>query len=121
MLPPLLTCWCEGTRARRVYQGIAILWLLSLSDLIFTLWAHTFTAFDEMNPMAAALLDRGLLGLLITMKIALTFLGATIFWRLRGHTRAEIAMWAVVLAYVLLTIRWSSYTTGVMAAAGASA
>ena len=119
MHPALQTCWSEGTRARRVYQGIAILWLLSLSDLFFTLWAHTFTAFDELNPIAAALLDHGMFGLLVMMKVGLTFLGATFFWRLRGHTRAEIALWAVVLAYVLLTIRWSSYTTGVMALAAA--
>ena len=118
MRPSLPIRWCEGSRARRVTQGIAILWVLSMSDLFFTLWAHTFTPFEELNPMAAALLDRGLLGLLVSMKVALTFLGATIFWRLRDHTRAEVAMWAVVLAYVLLTIRWSSYTTGVMAAAG---
>jgi hypothetical protein len=103
-----------------VIQGIAIIWLLSLADLGFTLWAHSFTPFDELNPIAAALLDEGLLGMLVTMKVGLTFVGAAIFWYLRGHGRAELAMWAVVLAYVLLTIRWSSYTAGVMALAGAS-
>ena len=118
MIPALPTRWSEGSRARRVSQGIAILWLLSLSDLFFTLWAHSFTAFEELNPIAAALLDHGMFGLLVMMKVGLTFVGVTIFWRLRGYTHAEIAMWAVVLAYVLLTIRWSSYTTGVMVAAG---
>ena len=121
MIPALPTRWGEGARARRVTQGIAVLWLLSLSDLFFTLWAHTFTAFDEMNPLAAALLDQGLFGMLVVLKVGLTFLGATIFWRLRGHWRAEAAMWACVVAYVLLAIRWSSYTVGVMALAGAAA
>jgi hypothetical protein len=100
---------------------LAIVWLLSMSDLFFTLWAHTFTAFDEMNPLAAALLDQGLFGMLVVLKIGLTFLGATIFWRLRAHWRAEAAMWACVVMYVLLAIRWSSYTLGVMALAGAAA
>jgi hypothetical protein len=121
MLPSLPTGWAAGFRARRVIQGISILWLLSLSDLGFTLWAHSFTPFTELNPIAAALLDQGALGVLVTMKVGLTFLGASIFWHLRGYGRAEIAMWLVVLAYVLLTIRWSSYTVGVMALAGAAA
>ena len=121
MRPSLPISWCEGSRARRVTQGIAILWVLSLSDLFFTLWAHQFTPFDEMNPLAAALLNQGLFGMLVTMKIGLTFVGATIFWRLRGHGRAELAMWGVVLVYVLLTIRWSGYTVGVMALSTAAA
>ena len=121
MRPSLPNLWCDGSRARRVTQGIAILWVLSMSDLFFTLWAHTFTPFDEMNPLAAALLNQGLFGMLVTMKVGLTFLGATIFWRLRGHGRAELAMWAVVIVYVLLTIRWSGYTVGVMALSTASA
>ena len=118
MLPALPTRWGEAARARRVTQGIAVLWLLSLSDLFFTLWAHTFTPFNEMNPLAAVLLDQGLFGMLVVMKVGLTFLGATIFWRLRGHWRAEAAMWACVLMYVLLALRWSSYTVGVMALGG---
>lgn len=121
MLRPLPFRWCEASRARRVTQGIAILWLLSLSDLFFTLWAHTFTPFDELNPIAAVMLNQGLLGVLVTMKVGLTFLGVTIFWRLRGHGRAEMAMWACVVVYVLLTIRWSGYTVGVMALTTASA
>ena len=115
MRPSLPIRWCEGSRARRVTQGIAILWVLSMSDLFFTLWAHTFTPFDELNPIAASLLNHGLLGMLVTMKVSLTFVGASIFWRLRGHGKAEMAMWAVVIVYVLLTIRWSGYTVGVMA------
>ena len=115
MHPALPTRWGEGSRARRVSQGIGVLWVLSLSDLFFTLWEHTFTPFDELNPLAAVLLDQGLFGMLVVFKIGLTFLGATIFWRLRGHWRAEAAMWACVIMYVLLALRWSSYTVGVMA------
>ena len=114
MRPSLHIPWMDESRGRRVTQGIAILWMLSLSDLFFTLWAHSFTPFDELNPFAAMLLNQGLFGLLVTLKIGMTFLGVTIFWRLRGHGRA------VVLVYVLLTIRWSGYTVGVMALGSAS-
>jgi hypothetical protein len=36
---------------------------------------------------------------------------------LRDHGRAEAALWLVVVAYVFLALRWSTYTTGVMALA----
>jgi len=111
--------WREScpARTRRVVQGICLLWLLSVADLFFTLWAHLFTPFQESNPLAAALLDTDRLAALILMKLILTTVGATIFWRLRKHGRAEAALWLVVVAYVFLTLRWSTYTTGVMALA----
>src|SRR5215210_4015469 len=105
------------TRTRRVAQGICALWLLSVADLFFTLWAHLFTPFHEANPIAAALLDTNRLAALVLMKLILTTVGATIFWRLRHHSRAEAALWIVVGAYVLLALRWSAYTTGIMAIA----
>jgi hypothetical protein len=108
---------CGLARTRRVAQGICALWLLSVADLFFTLWAHLFTPFQEANPLAAALLDADQLAALVLMKLILTTVGATIFWRLRGHGRAEMALWLVVGAYVLLAVRWSTYTTGVMALA----
>ena len=108
---------CGVARTRRVAQGICALWVLSVADLFFTLWAHLFTPFHEANPLAAALLDTDRLAALILMKLILTTVGATIFWRLRGHGRAEMALWLVVGAYVLLAVRWSTYTTGVMALA----
>jgi hypothetical protein len=121
MIPAHPYRWSEGSRGRRVTHGIAVLWILSLSDLFFTLWAHSFTPFDELNPIAAAMLDHGLIASLVLMKLVLTTVGVTIFWRLRGYGRVEAAMWAVVLVYVLLAIRWSSYTSGVMVLAGTAA
>ena len=117
MMPALPIRWLDGSRARprRVAQGICVLWLLSLSDLLFTLWAHIFTPFHELNPLAKALLDGDQVVTLVLLKLVSTTVGATIFWRLREHGRAEIGLWLVVSAYVLLAFRWSSYTVGVMA------
>ena len=116
MSAALRTYWGNHcyARTRRVAQGIIVLWLLSVADLFFTLWAHLFTPFQEANPLAAALLDANQLASLVLLKLILTTVGATIFWRLRHHGRAEIALWLVVSAYVLLAVRWSAYTTGVM-------
>ena len=119
MSAALTSWWGENcpARTRRVVQGICLLWLLSVADLFFTLWAHLFTPFHEANPLAAALLDTNQLASLVLMKLILTTVGATIFWRLRFHARAEMGLWMVVLAYVFLALRWSTYTTGVMALA----
>ena len=107
----------DASRRRlwRVAQLIAALWVLSLSDLFFTLWAHRFTDFNELNPLARALLDsRSFFGL-VAMKLGLTALGAGIFWHLRRYARAEAALWALVGVYVLLALRWSNYTVAAMA------
>jgi len=104
----------DGRRDRRMGELIGILWLLSLADLFFTLWAHVFTPFHELNPIARALLNNNLLLSLVLLKLVLTAIGSLIFWRLRDYARAEVVMWGVVLAYVMLAMRWSDYTIGVI-------
>lgn len=102
-------------RRCRVGHLLWILWLLSLSDLGFTLWAHFFSPFEELNPAARALLRSNFVGLLILYKLALTGTGTLIFWRLRAFAQAELAVWALVAAYVALMLRWSNYTVSVLA------
>ena len=110
----------DGARTRRTLELLAILWVLALCDLFFTIWAHIFTPFCELNPLADRLLRHDHLALLIVGKVALTGFGTAIFWRLRRHTRVELALWAVVLVYVALTFRWSGYTTEALAIGQAS-
>ena len=92
---------------------LVLLCFLSLVDLSFTLWAQQFTPFLELNPIARRLLHQHDVAGLVLMKLSLTAIGATIFWRLRSHARAELALWGLVAIYVLLTLRWSNYTTEV--------
>src|SRR5215207_4884604 len=87
-------------RLWRVVQLLAALWVLSLADLAFTLWAHRFTDFNELNPIARALLDSRSFAALVGMKLGLTALGAGIFWHLRRYARAEVALWGLVGVYV---------------------
>jgi hypothetical protein len=54
MLHAMIIPWIDDRRPRRVGELIGILWMLALADLVFTLWAHTFTPFIEMNPLARA-------------------------------------------------------------------
>jgi hypothetical protein len=103
------------TRSRRVGHALLVLWVLGTADLIFTIWAHRFTPFHELNPLARALLTQNTLGGLCLFKIGLTAFGSLIFWRLRTHGRAEAALWMMVAVYFALAIRWSNYTTDVLA------
>lgn len=102
-------------RQRRMAELIAILWFLSIADLFFTLWAHFFTPFNELNPVANFMLSRGLVPSLVLFKLVVTAIGTSIFWRLRHHGRAELALWGLVGVYVLLAVRWSTYTTSALA------
>src|SRR5438552_7622892 len=119
--------WVGHTPSRRTAELLLALWLLSLADLFFTIWAHWFTPFREMNPIAGALLGRGLIPSLIIYKLTVTLLGTAIFWRVRNHTKARFALFGVVIVYVLLAMRWGDYTqrasaelsTGPQAVAGA--
>jgi hypothetical protein len=103
--------WIDRGRTRRTVHLISIVWILALIDLSFTIWAHRFTPFKELNPLARALLAGHCIESLACGKVALTALGTAIFWRLRKYTRAEIALWAVMIVYVALMVRWSDYTS----------
>lgn len=106
----------SAPRPRRVAELIAVLWMLSIADLIFTIWAHFFTNFHELNPLAKYFLNNNLIPSLVLFKLVLTAFGAQIFWRLRHVRRAELALWALVGVYVMLALRWSAYTVSALAA-----
>ncbi len=105
-------------RARRVAELISILWLLAMADLAFTLWAHRFTAFHELNPVARYFLKQGLIPSLILFKLVVTLIGTRVFWVVRRDGRAEVALWAMVGVYVALAVRWGLYTSNPVAMAG---
>ena len=102
--------WVGHTPSRRTGELLLAVWLLSLADLFFTIWAHLFTPFREMNPIAGVMLGRGLIPSLIIYKLTVTLLGTAIFWRVRHDSKARFALWGVVMVYVLLAIRWGDYT-----------
>jgi hypothetical protein len=102
----------DDHRARRVAELLVVLWLLSLADLLFTLWAHRFTVFHELNPLARAMLHHDMIVELVLVKLGLTAAGTAIFWYLRHQRQAELAVWGLVSVYVMLAMRWSEYTAG---------
>jgi hypothetical protein len=105
----------DEARSRRTIELLSVLWILAMADLFFTIWAHLFTPFKELNPVASHMLSQNRLLMLIALKVGLTGFGTAIFWGLRKHGRSEMALWLVVAVYVALTFRWSDYTTQVLA------
>jgi Domain of unknown function (DUF5658) len=98
-------------RVRRVAEALVILWLLGVADLLFTIQAfRSPDFFYEMNPLARTVLaSMGIAGV-IALKVVLLGIGASIFWRLRRHAQAEMAVWGLVVVHVLLIVQWSQYT-----------
>jgi hypothetical protein len=106
----------DNSRARRIAELLIVLCLLSMADLVFTIWAQLFTPFYELNPLARGMLSSHAFFNLVVMKVTLTGFGAAIFWRLRSFWRVELALWVVVALYVCLAIRWNNYTVEAMVA-----
>jgi len=63
----------DDSRGRRVAELLIVVCILSLADLIFTVWAHVVTPADfiEVNPLARTSWGIGIFGLVV-MKLALT-------------------------------------------------
>jgi hypothetical protein len=110
--------WIDECRVRRVAELLVIVCFLSFVDLLFTIWAQLFTQFHELNPLARGMLHRNALLQLVMMKVALTTVGAGIFWKLRRSRPAEVALWGLAVVYVLLAFRWNAYTSQAYLIAG---
>ena len=109
------TSWMRNSRTRRTIALIALIWLLALADLFFTMWAHQFTPFFELNPLARPFIQHNEMLLLALVKVFSTGISTGIFWVLRRHARAEWGLWVSVLIYFALMVRWNHYTDQILA------
>lgn len=106
--------WIDHCRARRAIELLVMIWLLSLCDLYFTLWAFRFTIFNEMNPWASRLMRNHQLASMSVTKLLLVIGSSAIFWTLRKHRVTEMALWGLLAVHVGLLFRWSIYTTNAL-------
>lgn len=106
--------WIDQCRSRRTFELLAIIWLLSLCDLYFTLWAYRFTVFNEMNPWASQLIRHHQLASLGLTKLILVVGSSAIFWAVRKHRITEMALWGLLVVHVGLIVRWSIYTSNAL-------
>lgn len=95
-------------RERRVVVVLAIVAVLSLFDLAFTLTELPRAMFVELNPIAARLTTLHPHGLIL-YKLALFGIGGGLLLSYRQYRVAECATWVVLVAYISLGFRWWVY------------
>lgn len=93
----------------RIMVLLALLVLLNLADLVFTLTADSVGLLHEVNPLAA-LLFRGHLGLdVIVFKLTAVSFGAAVLWRFRHNRWTPAACWLLVAVYLALAVTWVAW------------
>lgn len=102
------------TRPRRIAELLIVLWIIGLSDLGLTLWAHLYTPFTELNPLAALFLRNNALVTLAMFKCACMLIATFALWLTRHTRRCELTIWAMTVLYFALLMRWSVYTQGAL-------
>jgi hypothetical protein len=96
-----------GRRSRRVTLMLALLWIVGLFDLVFTILAHRIGGFHEANPVARPLIgDDSALAL---YKLGLLVLSTAILFVLRRHLVTEITCWMLGAIYAGLALMWLAY------------
>jgi hypothetical protein len=95
-------------RSRRVLLALAIVWVISIFDLGFTLAEWGTKEFVELNPLAASLLNRPG-NAVIVFKFAMLGIATCIVLLLRRYRVTELACWLMVAAKLYLAVRWLVY------------
>ncbi len=95
-------------RPRRVLLTLAAVWVISVFDLGFTVGQWGMMEFQELNPLAARLLDGPVHGI-AAFKFGFLTSGTIILLALRRHSVAELACWFLLATKVYIAIRWFAY------------
>ncbi len=101
------------TRPRRVLWLLAAVWVLNGFDLGFTMVAHAYGHFTELNPIAADLLSQPWYYVTAFKFISLSA-GSVILLMLSRHQVAELGSWLLLTAYVFVALRWYDYFGGML-------
>ena len=86
----------------RVLGLVFLLWLLNLTDLLFTLLASTHDLFVELNPLAAPMTSCQR----IIFKLTILALFSVVAYRLRGCWTMEVACGVGLVAYLYVVWIW---------------
>ncbi|MBL8877905.1 MAG: hypothetical protein JNG88_02200 [Phycisphaerales bacterium] len=98
-------------REARILLSLCAIWLIGVCDLAFTISESEHQHFDELNPVAAMLVDSPP-ALLATYKLGLSVFGTSVLVILRRYPASETACRILTAAYVLLALRWMIYFQG---------
>jgi hypothetical protein len=98
-------------RSRRVILLIVGIVVLSLADLLVTLWHLTSRGMAESNPIAAWIItDTGSASLLTAYKLLTVAVCTGLLYRLRSHVQGEVGAWCAVMILAAVSFHWGNYT-----------
>jgi hypothetical protein len=103
----------SGDSIPLVVRNVVLVAVLGFFDLGCTLLAQRSIGFVEINPLGAGLLDNP--ALLTGFKVASLLLGCVILLALRRYRGAQVASWWLCLVCTILTFRWATYGTLLLA------
>ena len=98
--------YSSGLWERYVIRLVQVMVVLSVFDLVCTLFHHDLGIFREINPLAEPLLTHA--PTLVVFKLSLTIGAAIVFLVARSCRLAQVGCWWVVVAYTILILRWNS-------------
>jgi hypothetical protein len=96
----------SGLWERYVIRLVQVMVVLSVFDLVCTLFHHDLGILREINPLAEPLLTHT--PTLVVFKLSLTTGAAIVFLVARSCRLAQVGCWWVVVAYTILILRWNS-------------
>jgi hypothetical protein len=102
----------RGARVSILLAGVV---LLSLGDLILTMWHLQSIGMVEANPVAAMILERaGSVWPLVLYKAATVAVCVGVLFRIRQRFQAEVGAWLCLLVLAVLSVHWHRYSNTIM-------
>lgn len=95
--------------ARAVFISVALIAVLSLFDLVWTILVSQAGQMSELNPIGSRLIKDP--NQLVIFKLLATLVGCGILYALRRHRSAQQACWWMCLTCVVLTFRWVMFNS----------
>jgi len=97
----------SGDSIPMVVRNVGFVLVLSFFDLGCTLLARGSDGFVEINPLGSGLLEDPVM--LAAFKISSLLIGCGILLSLRRYRGAQVASWWLCLVCTILTFRWATY------------
>ena len=88
-------------------RSLAIIALLSVIDLVWTILAHQSGSMRELNPIGGKMISDPFQ--LLVFKVTLTSIAIVLLFRLRQLPLTRKATWWCCLVLTLLTVRWLTF------------
>ena len=96
----------SGPSERQVVRLVLVIFVLSIHDLVCTLFVHDLDCLWELNALAAPLLTHDLM--VVVFKLSLSVGAAVVFLVARSCRLAQVGSWWMGVVYTILILRWTT-------------